>query len=114
VSGPKYLHVIIQAIPKFRGGNKKTGPQPFAFSFIEPTGRADAKMAEREQLPINGMTDLRESTARPSGTPGVLPAVVVDSLSYEYWWSCAIVSEAFLRVVETQFYIIKKKLKYLI
>ena len=66
-------------------------------------------MAEREQLPSNGMAELRESTATPSRTLGVLPAVAVDSLNYEYWWSCATVSEAFLRVVETQFYIIKKK-----
>ena len=72
-------------------------------------------MAEREQLPSNGMAELRESTATPSKTPGVLPAVAVDSLNYEYWWSCATVSEAFLRVVETQFYIIKKKqFEYLI
>ena len=63
-------------------------------------------MAEREHQPSNGMADLRESTATPSKTPGVLPAVAVDPLSYEYWWSCATVSEAFLRVVETQFYII--------
>ena len=67
-------------------------------------------MAEREQLPSNGMAELRESTATPSRTPGVLPAVAVDSLSYEYWWSCVTVSEAFLRVVETQFYIIKNKI----
>ena len=60
-------------------------------------GRADAKMAEREQLPSNGGAELRESTATD------------DSLNYEYWWSCVTVSEAFLRVVETQFYIIKKK-----
>ena len=72
-------------------------------------------MAEREQLPSNGMAELRESTATPSRTPGVLSAVAVDSLSYEYWWSCVTVSEAFLRVVETQFYIIKNKiLEYLI
>jgi hypothetical protein len=72
-------------------------------------------MAEREQLPSNGMADLRESTASPSRNPEVLPAVAVDSLNYEYWWSCATVSEAFLRVVETQFYIIKKMfLEYLI
>ena len=64
-------------------------------------------MAEREQLPSNGGADLSESTATPSRITGVLPAVAVDSLSYEYWWSCATVSEAFLRVVETQFYIIK-------
>ena len=64
-------------------------------------------MAEREQLPSNGGADLSESTAMPSRTAGVLPAVAVDSLSYEYWWSCVAVSEAFLRVVETQFYIIK-------
>jgi hypothetical protein len=57
-------------------------------------------MAEREQLPSNGM----------ARTPGVLPAVAVESLSYEYWWSFATVSEAFLRVVETQFYIFKKKI----
>ena len=63
-------------------------------------------MAEREQLPSNGMADLKDSTATPSRTPGVLPAVAVESLSNEYWWSCVTVSEAFLRVVETQFYII--------
>jgi hypothetical protein len=59
------------------------------------------------------MAELRESTATPSRTPGFLPAVAVDSLRYGYWWSCATVSEAFLRVVETQFYIIfvKKKKK---
>jgi|SouAtlMetagenome_1021521.scaffolds.fasta_scaffold125676_1 hypothetical protein len=67
-------------------------------------------MAEREQLPRNGMAELRESTATPSRTPGVLSAVAVDSLNYEYWWSCVTVSEAFLRVVETQFYIIKNKI----
>jgi hypothetical protein len=66
-------------------------------------------MAEREQLPSNGMADLRESTATPSRNPGVLPVVAVDSLSYEYCWSCVTISEAFIRVVETQFYIIKKK-----
>jgi hypothetical protein len=71
-------------------------------------------MAEREQLPSNGMADLRDSTATPTRTPGVLPAVAVESLSYEYWWSGVTVSEAFIRVVETQFYIIKKKLEYLI
>ena len=59
-------------------------------------------MAEREQLPRNGGADLSDSTATPSGTTGVLPAVAVESLSYEYWWSCATVSEAFLRVVKTQ------------
>ena len=63
-------------------------------------------MAECEQLPSNGRAELRESTATASRTPGVLPAVAVDSLSHEYWWSCVTVSEAFLRVVETQFYII--------
>ena len=67
-------------------------------------------MAEREQLPSNGMVELRDSTATPSRTLGVLPAVAVESLSYEYWWSCVTVSEAFLRVVETQFYIIKNKI----
>jgi hypothetical protein len=67
-------------------------------------------MAEREQLPSNGMAYLRESTARPSRTPGVLPAVAVDSLSYGYWWSCATVSEAFLGVVETQFILLRKKI----
>jgi hypothetical protein len=72
-----------------------------------PTGRADAKMAERAQMPSNGGAELRDSTATASGTSGVLPAVAVESLSYEYWWSCATVSEAFLRVVETQFYIIQ-------
>jgi hypothetical protein len=72
-------------------------------------------MAEREQLPSNGMAELREYTATVSKTPGVLLAVAVDSLRYEYCWSCVTVSEAFLRVVETQFYIIKKnKLEYLI
>ena len=72
-------------------------------------------MAEREQLPSNGMVELRDSTATPSRILGVLPAVAVESLSYEYWWSCVTVSEAFLRVVETQFYIIKKKqFEYLI
>jgi hypothetical protein len=72
-------------------------------------------MAEREQLPSNGMADLRDSTATPSRTRGVLPAVAVESLSYEYWWSRVTVSEAFLKVVETQFYIIKKtKLEYLV
>ena len=64
-------------------------------------------MAEREQLPSNGMAELSDSTATPSRTTGVLPAVAVDSLSYEYWWSCVTVPEAFLRVKETQFYIIK-------
>jgi hypothetical protein len=60
-------------------------------------------MAEREQLPSNGGAELRESTATD------------DSLNYEYWWRCATVSEAFLRVLETQFFIIKKKiLEYLI
>ena len=67
-------------------------------------------MAEREQLPRNGMAELRESTATPSRIQGVLPAVTVDSLNYEYWWSCVTVSEAFLRVVETQFYIILYKI----
>jgi hypothetical protein len=58
-------------------------------------------MAEREQLPSHGMAELRESTATPSRTPGFLPTVAVDSLNYDYWWSCATVSEAFLKVVET-------------
>ena len=72
-------------------------------------------MAERERLPSNGGAEFKESTATASITPRVLPAVAVDSLNYEYWWSCATVSEAFLRVVETQFYIIKKKqFEYLI
>ena len=72
-------------------------------------------MAERERLPSNGMVELRDSTATPSRTLGVLPAVAVESLNYEYWWSCATVSEAFLRVVETQFYIILYKLlEYLV
>jgi hypothetical protein len=64
-------------------------------------------MAECEQLPSNGRAELRESTATASRTPGFLRAVAVDSLSYEYWLSRVTVSEAFLRVVETQFYIIK-------
>jgi hypothetical protein len=73
---------------------------------MEPTGRADAKMAEREHLPSNGGAELRESTVTASRT---------QPLNYEYWWRCATVSEAFLRVVETQFHIIKKKiLEYLI
>ena len=67
-------------------------------------------MAERERLPSNGMVELRDSTATPSRNLGVLPAVAVESLSYEYWWSCVTVSEAFLRVVEPQFYIIKNKI----
>jgi hypothetical protein len=67
-------------------------------------------MAEREQLPSHGGAELSESTATPSRTPGVLLAVAVNSLNNDYWWSCATVSEAFLRVVETQFYIIKKKI----
>ena len=72
-------------------------------------------MAERERLPSNGMVELRDSTATPSRTVRVLPAVAVESLNYEYWWSCATVSEAFLRVVETQFYIILQKiLEYLV
>jgi hypothetical protein len=52
-------------------------------------------MAEREQLPSNGGAELRESTATASRTQGDLPAVAVDSLNYEYWWSCATVFEAF-------------------
>jgi hypothetical protein len=67
-------------------------------------------MAERKQLLSNVAADLREPTTTPSRTPRVLHAVAVDSLSYEYWWSCVTVSEAFLRVVETQFYIINKKI----
>jgi hypothetical protein len=64
-------------------------------------------MAEREQLPRNGMAELRDSTATPSRTLGVMPAVAVESLSYEYWRSCVTVSEAFLKVVETQFILLR-------